>query len=203
MPHRRFLKTTRCYIWKERLRSKTSSQLPQNFQPLYMEGTISKQILNRSFVRTSDLIHGRNDYQAELHRSFLKTSRPYMWQERLPSKASIATSSELLNPIYGIWKERLPSKPHRSFLRTSDIIYSRNDYQARAHRSFLEAFSPYTWKEQLPSKAPVVASSELSAPVYGRNDYQTSLIAASSYIDMVLEKGGIVFWGDPGGPNCL
>ncbi|KFZ03613.1 hypothetical protein V502_10804 [Pseudogymnoascus sp. VKM F-4520 (FW-2644)] len=39
-------------------------------------------------------------------------------------------------------------------------------------RSFLIAFKFLIWKERLPSKTPVAASSELSSSQHGKNDYQ-------------------------------
>jgi hypothetical protein len=65
-----------------------------------MEGMITKQASIATSSESASSVYGKNDYQASSHRSFLRTFKSYIWQERLPSRASIATSSGIYTMVY-------------------------------------------------------------------------------------------------------
>ncbi|KFX97589.1 hypothetical protein O988_04773 [Pseudogymnoascus sp. VKM F-3808] len=56
----------------------------------------------------------------------------------------------------------------------------------RLRRNFLETSTSCIWKERLPSKVLVAASSRHSSYRYGKNDYQASPVAASSELLSLL-----------------
>jgi hypothetical protein len=67
------------------------SQLPRIFQIIYMEGTITKQTWSQ-LPLNFQVVYMARTITEHLRRSFLGLFKPYIRQERLPSKASIAAS---------------------------------------------------------------------------------------------------------------
>ena len=112
-----------------------------------MEGTITKQSINRSFLKI--LSSTWKLYMEGMIIKQYQSQRPwnyygaYIWKERLPSNGSVAAS----------------------LIHFSVPTYGKNDYQATVQSQLPRNNNrPYIWKERLPSRVSIAASLDHHLP---------------------------------------